>query len=109
MQETYATSDFLLFASTLEGFGMPILEAQMVGIPVITSDLPPMNEVAGAGGLLVHPKSIPSIREGIEQLLGKHTVQQELIKKGFKNQSSFCPKRTALELSELYAELLKKK
>jgi glycosyltransferase involved in cell wall biosynthesis len=109
MQEAYATSDFLLFASTLEGFGMPILEAQMVGIPVITSDLTPMSKVAGDGGLFVHPKSISSIRKGIEQLLGNHSLQQELIEKGFKNQSSFCPKQTALQLNALYEDLLTKK
>ena len=45
MQEAYATSDVLLFCSTLEGFGMPILEAKAVGLPVITSDIEPMNEV----------------------------------------------------------------
>ncbi len=109
MQETYATSDFLLFASTLEGFGMPILEAQMVGIPVITSDLPPMNEVAGAGGLLVHPKSVFSIRKGIEQLLGKHLLQKELIEKGFKNQTLFCPKNAASRLSVTYVNLTQNK
>ena len=109
MQETYATSDFLLFASTLEGFGMPILEAQMVGIPVITSDLPPMNEVAGAGGLLVHPNSIQSIRKGIEQLLGKHLLQKELIEKGFKNQTLFCPKNAASRLSVTYVNLTQNK
>ena len=62
MQAEYANADFLLFASTLEGFGMPIIEANMVGVPVITSDIEPMKNIAGESALLCNPKDTSSIR-----------------------------------------------
>ncbi len=81
MQEAYATSDFLLFASTLEGFGMPILEAQMVGLPVITSHIAPMNEVAGDGALLCDPLDSNAIRGCIERVTSDALLREELIQK----------------------------
>ncbi len=47
--------DMLLFASTYEGFGMPIVEANIVGRPVITSNILSMPEVAGDAAILVDP------------------------------------------------------
>ena len=82
MQEAYATSDFLLFASTLEGFGMPILEAQMVGLPVITSHIAPMNEVAGDGALLCDPRDCNAIRGCIERVTSDAQLREKLIQKG---------------------------
>ena len=51
----YANSDFYYF-QLYEGFGMPILEAQTVGRPVITSNLEPMTDVGGKGALYVNPE-----------------------------------------------------
>ena len=65
MQEAYATSDLLLFCSTIEGFGMPILEARAVGLPVITSDIEPMMEVASKEGILANCKNPADIRRAI--------------------------------------------
>ncbi len=53
----YRQSDVLVFASTYEGFGLPIVEAQAIGLPVITSNMPPMNDTAGDGALLVDPRT----------------------------------------------------
>ena len=71
MQEAYATSDVLLFCSTLEGFGMPILEAKAVGLPVITSDIEPMSEVGKGWAKLVAPDNPRAIRSGIESILAE--------------------------------------
>ena len=67
MQEAYATSDVLLFCSTLEGFGMPILEAKAVGLPVITSDIEPMNEVVGEEGFIADCNNPVDMRRAILQ------------------------------------------
>ena len=76
MQEAYATSDVLLFCSTLEGFGMPILEAKAVGLPVITSDLEPMN-VVGLGWAKVVPKNgLHMIKSKIEEILSETSKTQ---------------------------------
>ena len=69
MQEAYATSDVLLFCSTLEGFGMPILEAKAVGLPVITSDIEPMNEVGAGYATMSNPFSPESMQRAIQSQL----------------------------------------
>ena len=51
--EKYYQTDILIFVSTYEGFGVPILEAQAMGIPVITSNISPMIEVSGGAAMLV--------------------------------------------------------
>ena len=106
MQEAYAASDFLLFASTLEGFGMPIIEAQMVGLPVITSDVNPMREVAGDAALLCDPYDTNSIRASIEEVIGNPAKQENLIQKGFVNCNKYAPATSAAMLNEFYESLL---
>lgn len=69
MQQAYATSDVLLFCSTLEGFGMPILEAKAVGLPVITSDIEPMNEVGRTYARMTDPFDSESIRRAVDDQL----------------------------------------
>ena len=54
---------FCSFASTLEGFGMPILEAQMVGLPVITSNI--AHERSGGRWSIVCEPRIPTRFEAV--------------------------------------------
>jgi glycosyltransferase involved in cell wall biosynthesis len=102
MQEAYATSDFLLFASTLEGFGMPILEAQIVGVPVITSNLAPMNDVAGDGALLCDPLNPHEIRACIERLKNDVNLRNKITERGILNGSRFSPTSSANMLHMIY-------
>lgn len=76
MQEAYATSDALLFCSILEGFGMPILEAKVVGLPVITSDFEPMTEVGEGYAEFANPHSKMAIRRCVKQLLDKPRTEE---------------------------------
>jgi glycosyltransferase involved in cell wall biosynthesis len=48
LQALYSVAKAFMFPSLEEGFGWPLIEAQACGCPVITTDEPPMNEVAGA-------------------------------------------------------------
>jgi len=105
MQEAYATSDFLLFASTLEGFGMPILEAQMVGLPVITSHIAPMNKVAGDGALFCNSLDSNAIRGCIERVTSDAQLRKILIQKGATNCKRFSPKESARMMQELYMKI----
>jgi glycosyltransferase involved in cell wall biosynthesis len=67
----YKSSDLLYFASTKEGFGLPILEAQSLVIPVITSNTTAMPFVAGEGALIIDPYSVDSIRDGLLLFIDK--------------------------------------
>ena len=77
MQEAYASSDVLLFCSTLEGFGMPILEAKAVGVPVVTSAIAPMNEVGKDYAFLANPHDPREIKVAIEQALKDPLLKDE--------------------------------
>jgi len=105
MQHAYATSDFLLFASTLEGFGMPIIEAQMVGLPVITSNIDPMREVAGSGALLCNPLDKINIRNCILSLLKNDDSSLTITHEGLQNSVRFQPLSAAVMHQELYERL----
>ena len=106
MQNEYANANLLLFASTLEGFGLPIIEAQTVGLPVITSNLDPMREVAGAGALLCNPHDSQTVRECVEQILSNDELHQSLIDAGFKNVKRYSSAKAADQHQELYTKLV---
>lgn len=105
MQAEYANADFLLFASTLEGFGMPIIEANIVGVPVITSDLEPMKSVAGEAALLYNPLDASNIRSAIQRITEDESLRDRLIQNGFENAKRFSPKQSARLHQELYKQL----
>jgi glycosyltransferase involved in cell wall biosynthesis len=106
MQRAYAECDLLLFASTLEGFGMPILESQTVGRPVVTSNLSSMPEVAGEGACLVDPYSIEDIRNGVTRVIRDREYRKTLISHGFHNIRRFSPETVASQYQDLYARIV---
>jgi len=106
MRSAYAEADIILFPSTYEGFGLPIIEAQATGRPVITSHLEPMHFVAGEAACFVDPFKVASIREGVEKLIAKASYRDELIRKGFENIKRFQLDNVAKQYSDLYLKLL---
>lgn len=109
LQAEYAQSDTLLFCSTLEGFGMPIIEAQTIGLPVITSDLPPMDDTAGDGALLVDPTDVSAIRAAVKAVTEDDDTRDALISKGFTNAERFSPAYAAKRHATLYTALMQTK
>jgi glycosyltransferase involved in cell wall biosynthesis len=103
--EAYKASDLLCFASTYEGFGMPIIEAQKVGRPVLSSNLGAMKEVAGDSALLVDPFDVDAIRAGLLELIENSNLRQQLIEKGLKNVERFDAERIAYDYMAIYKEL----
>lgn len=108
MQRAYAESDLLLFASTLEGFGMPILEAQTIGRPVITSNLSSMPEIAGDGACLVDPLNVESIRAGVLKVVQNSAYRERLRAAGFENVARFSAQAVAKQYEALYASMINK-
>jgi len=104
--EAYKTCDLLCFPSTYEGFGMPIIEAQAIGRPVITSDLGAMKEVAKDSACLVDPYDVNALREAIQKVLADESYYQELVKKGQKNIQRFQAKVIAQQYSAVYQEVV---
>jgi glycosyltransferase involved in cell wall biosynthesis len=102
--QAYSESDVLVFASLYEGFGLPIIEAQAVGVPVVTSNTFSMPEVAGPGAILVDPHHTSEIRNAVVALLGTPALRQELIESGRLNLERFSPESIAAQYAALYRE-----
>ena len=105
MVQEYRACDMLVFASTYEGFGLPIVEAQATGRPVVTSNVYSMPEVAGDAACLVDPFSIDGIRQGILRIIQNDDYRAELIRKGLKNIERFRPAVIASQYIDIYQEL----
>jgi glycosyltransferase involved in cell wall biosynthesis len=80
-------SDALIYISLHEGFGIPILEGMSAGVPVITSDVSSMPEVAGNAGILIDPRSLDAIEGALKDVASND--QSSIIKRGFKRLDSF--------------------
>ena len=102
----YQTCDLVVFVSTYEGFGLPILEAQAVGRPVLTSSFAPMSDVAGEGALKVDPFDVAAIRSGLQRLLEEPELREELVQKGFENVKKYSATAIAAQYASLYREVL---
>lgn len=105
----YEQADMLVFCSLLEGFGLPILEAQAVGRPVVTSNISSMPEIGGNAACLVDPQDIQSIRQGIQKVIENPGYRQQLIEKGFQNIKKYTPESVAHQYFQLYQEVYQQK
>jgi glycosyltransferase involved in cell wall biosynthesis len=102
LYRAYCEADLVSFASTYEGFGMPIIEAQWVERPVVTSNCSSMPEVAGEGACLVDPFDVTSIRAGIQRVISDAPYRAHLIEQGRRNRERFSLEKVARQYLSLY-------
>ena len=102
MVDAYVRADLLLFASTYEGFGLPIVEANAVGRPVITSQVSAMPEVAGDAACLVDPHDVMSIRRGVLRVMDDPAYRQALVDRGLVNARRFQAASIAHRYLDVY-------
>ena len=82
LPDLYRGGRLFVFPSLYEGFGLPILEAMASGVPVITSDLASMPEVAGDAAILVDPRDPKAIAESIARVLAEDRLRGRVDPKG---------------------------
>jgi len=90
----YSLARGLIFVSTYEGFGLPILEAMACGTPVIASSVASMPEVAGEAAILVEPYDTEKIADAMERLT-HDDVAQDFHEKGLEHVKEFSWKKAA--------------
>lgn len=107
LNDVIASSSGLTLVSNFEGFGIPILEAFHCEVPVITSNITSMPEVAGDAALLVSPCSVASIAKAMTQLTSDEDLKRNLVEMGRKQRELYSWDKTANGLWELIEEMKK--
>ena len=103
--DEYLKCDILSLVSTVEGFGMPIVEANAIGRPVITSSTTSMPEIANNAAIIVDPLNTNSIRKGIIQIISQDSIRKILVQNGLTNHLRFQPKVLAIQYVTLYEKI----
>jgi len=97
LSHVYRNAVCLLYPSLYEGFGFPILEAMDHGVPVITSNVASMPEVAGDAALLVDPADAHGLAEAMNRILMNGDLRNNMISKGYERVRQFSWERCAEE------------
>ncbi|GAA5506371.1 glycosyltransferase family 1 protein [Novipirellula caenicola] len=103
LRNEYRTSRCLVFPSFQEGFGLPCLEAQSLGCPLVCSDIAVFHEVAGEAALFFDPRLGERLAEQINHI-GDPAVRKRLIDHGRENVRRFSWDNAATQILEVYQQ-----
>jgi glycosyltransferase involved in cell wall biosynthesis len=106
LEQLYRRAAIFAFPSLDEGFGMPVLDAMARGVPVLTSNVSAMPEVAGDAGLLVDPHDVTSIAGGLRRLSGDTVLREQLTSAGLARVQQFSWEKSVGATWNVYQELL---
>jgi glycosyltransferase involved in cell wall biosynthesis len=101
----YQSAMAFVYFSRFEGFGIPILEAMRSGIPVLSSNVSSLPEVAGEAALYAAPDDVIQLSKNMIEISGNPEIRLELIKKGFEQATNFDSDKIAKQVINLYKEL----
>jgi glycosyltransferase involved in cell wall biosynthesis len=101
----YSLADMFLYPSFRESFGIPILEAQKCGTPVITSNTSSMPEIAGDGALIIDPFNPDEICDAMLKIHSDEVLRQDLIARGLVNSAKFSWRAMAESVLSIYQEV----
>ena len=96
----------LIYPSSYEGFGLPVIEAQRAGCPVIAMDRSSIPEIIGNTQLLVENENAASFAEKVE-LLKDASLRKKIIAEGIKNAENFSWDKMATDYITLYEKIIK--
>lgn len=101
MPALYSAAELFVFPTLYEGFGIPVIEAQRCGTPVLTSNRSALPETGGQGALYIDPYQPDAICGGILRILQDKQFRSQLIEKGYQNAERFSWERSAIRLREI--------
>jgi glycosyltransferase involved in cell wall biosynthesis len=102
-QQLYREASMFVLPSLDEGFGMPVLEAMTVGVPVIASNRGAIPEVVGDAAILVDPGDAAGFAAAMRRILEERSLAPRLIADGLRRSLRFTWKASATRLREAYA------
>lgn len=94
----------ICYPSLIEGFGGPVLEGFVAGVPVITSNTSSLPEIAGKAALLVNPENEKEIAQAILRVVKDGDLRNKLVSEGKKQVRKFSWEKTSKEVIEIYKE-----
>ncbi len=100
--ELYTQCDIVSFCSSYEGFGMPLIEANKVGRPVLGSELEVFSEIAPNCYYVSNSNQVESIRKGIQAIMNLDDYREQLIIQGIENAKRFDIKIISKKYSMIY-------
>lgn len=101
-----ASAMAMVYISNFEGFGLPILEAMHSEVPVITSNVSSLPEVAGEAALFVNPSSVNEIEAALHKIWENPGLRQELIEKGKHQRTQFYWDKTTSIINDTIDRIL---
>lgn len=104
-QTLLAGAEMLVFPSTYEGFGLPVLEAQKTGVPVLCSNVASLPEVAGDSAVYFDPLSVGEMSKAIGKVAQDIGLRKMLRQKGAQNIRRFSWEKTAQKTLEVYRKV----
>ncbi|MFQ6100186.1 MAG: glycosyltransferase family 4 protein [Anaerolineae bacterium] len=102
----YNAATVLAYPSLYEGFGLPVLEAQACGTPVLTSNVSSLPEAAGDAAVMIDPYDVEALAAGLSRLLEDEALRRELREHGLAHASQFTWSHTAQETARVYRRAL---
>jgi glycosyltransferase involved in cell wall biosynthesis len=98
----YNLASVAAFPSIYEGFGLPVVEAMVCGVPVVTTSKGSLGEVAGDAAEIVDPTDVESIAAGLERLMSDPVRHAELRERGLARSARFSWVEAARQTREVY-------
>ena len=106
MPAVYQGAHIFLYTSLYEGFGIPVLEALVSGVPVVTSNVSALPEAAGPNSRLVEPTSVDDIARSIIEITKDKDLRSEMILKGRRYATKFESQVVSTQLMNCYKDML---
>ncbi|MBF0618525.1 MAG: glycosyltransferase, partial [Nitrospirae bacterium] len=99
----------LAIVSLMEGFGLPVLEAMAANVPVLSSNVSSLPEVAGDAAFYVDPLDVDSITKGLHRLLSDEALRTDLTVRGVKRLNNFSWESAAQKTMDVFLAAVGKK